>query len=72
MSGDSAFLQDLGIDTSAVVTNPNPKQLVIVSDLYFNPRGLCVPIRVSQYLARNPANLIIGSRRQGSPLSLFD
>jgi hypothetical protein len=63
MSGDSAFLQHFRVDASAVVTNPNPKHLVIVSDLCFYPSGMRMPKSISQELERNSANLIIGSRR---------
>jgi hypothetical protein len=70
--GDSAFLQQLGIDTCAVVTNAETKHLVIVSDLHFNSSGMRVPKSVSQEFERNPADLIIGSWRQGSSLSLLD
>ena len=72
MSGDSAFLQHFGIDTSAIVTNPNTKHLVIVSDLCFDPSGMSVPRSVPQEFERNPESLTIGNRRQGSPLSVFD
>jgi hypothetical protein len=63
MSAYSALLQNLGINTSAVVTNPKPKHEVIVSDLRLNPTGMRVPIHISQDLECDPTNLALGGGR---------
>jgi hypothetical protein len=63
MSGDSAVLQQPGIETSAIVTNANPKYPVIVSDLCFNPTGVRVPICIPQDLQRYATDLILRGGR---------
>jgi hypothetical protein len=63
MSADSALLQNLGINTSAVVTNPEPKHEVIVSDFRLNPSSVRVPIHIAQDFECDPTNLAFGCGR---------
>src|SRR5277367_3522054 len=72
MPCDSAILQYFRIDTFAIVANPKPQHLVIVSDLRFNPGSTGVAIRISHDLECDPANLILGGGGQGMPISLLD
>jgi hypothetical protein len=68
MSSTSAFLQHLGVDSSAVVANANAKCLVAMSNLCFDPARIRVSKSVSEQFKRNPANLIAGSWTKGSLL----
>jgi hypothetical protein len=58
VSRGCTVLQHRGIDTSAIVANSNPKYAIIVSDLYFNPSSVRMPIRISQDLERDAIDLI--------------
>jgi hypothetical protein len=68
----SALLQNLGINTSVVITNPKPKHEVIVSDLRLNPTSMRVPIHISQVRERDATNLALGGGSHCSPLALLD
>ena len=70
--GDPAFGEHMGINSLAVVTNPNPKLLVIVSYLCLNPSRLRVAKSVSQDFERDSAKFVLDARCQSSPLAFFD
>jgi hypothetical protein len=72
MSGASTFLEYLGIDAYSIVAKPKAKHVIIVSDLDFDSVRVCMIESVSKDFERDPAYLVLGSRRQSSPLALLN
>src|ERR1700723_1488796 len=72
MPGPSFFLEHLRVDALSIVPNPKAKHVSVVSNLGLDPVRVCVPISVSQYFECDPADLILGGRGQGFPLTLFN
>jgi hypothetical protein len=72
MTGSRAFLQNLLVNSLAIVTDPQTEQVRVVLNCSFDPVCVSMPESVSQYLASNPVNLVLKQRRQGSRLPFHD
>jgi len=72
MTGARAFLQNLLVNSLAIVTDPQTEQVRVVLNCSFDTVCVGVLESVSQYLASNPVDLVLKQRRQGSRLSFDD
>jgi hypothetical protein len=72
MSGATAFLQDLGIDTFPVVANAEAQHIVVVSDLRLDSMCMSMPKSVPQDFECDPTDIVFNRRIQGLPLALLD
>ena len=72
MSGLSAFLQDLWVNTFSIVADKHPKEVMIVSNLSLNVMCTRVLKGISQQFTGNSVHFVLKSRRQSSPLALDD
>src|SRR5262245_52393921 len=69
VSGDPAFLQQVGVHAFSIVPHAQPKLVFCVQELSFDPARLCVSEGVPQHFARDSVDLIADERSQHSGLA---
>jgi hypothetical protein len=64
MPGAATFVENLAVDASSIVPDPQAKLPFVVVDVYFYPLGVGVPECVAQRLTCNPVDFVPDQRSE--------